>query len=164
MDNLWLLLGGDSPDSLELFNKACDILSVHIGDIASKSSVYASPPWGFAADTVFLNQALVFRTNKHPMQLLQICLDTEKKLGRTRQLAQEAYSSRSIDIDILYYGDKIINTAELQVPHPRLWQRRFALTPLCEINEDFRHPATGQSHKELLNNCPDTSEVTLCNH
>jgi 2-amino-4-hydroxy-6-hydroxymethyldihydropteridine diphosphokinase len=94
--------------------------------------------------------------------MLEVILDIEKELGRERQY--EGYSSRTIDIDILYYNENIFNLDHLVIPHPRLHKRRFTLMPLNEIASDYMHPIINRSNKELLENCEDVSEVNKFNN
>ena len=86
-------------------------------------------------------------------------LDIEKELGRVRHPEIEGYTSRLADLDILYFGNRIVLTDTLTVPHPRLHQRRFALLPLCEVAPQLVHPAFGFTQTELLRRCHDMSEV-----
>jgi 2-amino-4-hydroxy-6-hydroxymethyldihydropteridine diphosphokinase len=91
--------------------------------------------------------------------MLQQLLDIERVLGRIRHPEIQGYTSRPADLDILYYGDRIIDTATLTVPHPRLHLRRFALAPLCEVAPEYVHPVMQMTQIELLQQCPDNSIV-----
>ena len=123
------------------------------------SAAYESEPWGFEAEEWFLNRVIVLETELGPESLLAELLDIEKELGRVRHPEVEGYCSRTADLDILYYGDRVIQTPTLTVPHPRLHLRRFALLPLCDVMPDFVHPVFQMTQMELLQRCPDESMV-----
>lgn len=118
--------------------------------LVERSSAYITEPWGFEADEWFLNELLVVETELEPDDLMDTLLAIERTLGRIRHPEKTGYSSRTVDLDILYYGDQIINTEKVTVPHPRLHLRKFALMPLCEIIPDFLHPVFNLSQKQLL--------------
>lgn len=153
------ILGSNSGDKFRLMEQAVSLLSEEAGKITLASSYYETAPWGFECEEDFLNRVVVFETEICPESFLQTALDTEKRLGRTRPANGTRYTSRPIDIDILFYGTKIIDTPTLIVPHPRLELRNFVLTPLCEILPDFIHPVSHKSIQTLWEECPDKSEV-----
>ncbi len=123
------------------------------------SSAYESEPWGFEAKEWFLNRLIIVETELEPEEMMRQLLDIEAELGRVRHPEAEGYTSRTADLDILYYGSRIVLTDSLTIPHPRLHQRRFALLPLCEVAPQFVHPAFNFTQTELLRRCPDFSEV-----
>ena len=127
--------------------------------LAERSSAYTSEPWGFEADEWFLNVLLVVETELEPDDLMDTLLEIEKDLGRVRHPEKEGYSSRTVDLDILYYGNRIIRTEKVTAPHPKLHLRRFALLPMCELVPDFLHPEFNLSQKQLLDSCSDPSKV-----
>ena len=127
--------------------------------LAERSSAYTSEPWGFEADEWFLNVLLVVETELEPDDLMDTLLEIEKDLGRVRHPEKEGYSSRTVDLDILYYGNRIIRTEKVTAPHPKLHLRRFALLPMCELVPDFLHPEFNLSQKQLLDKCSDPSKV-----
>ena len=108
----------------------------------------------------FLNQALQISFRHPPEDLIRLCLETENKLGRIRT---EKYGPRTIDIDILYFHNKIISNRHLIIPHPRLHQRRFVLAPMVEIAPMFIHPLLKQTQEKLLENCQDPLPVRKLN-
>lgn len=118
--------------------------------LVERSSAYTTEPWGFEAEEWFLNELLVVETELEPDVLMDTLLEIEKELGRVRHPGQKGYSSRMVDLDILYYGDRIVNTEKVTIPHPLLHQRKFALMPLCEIIPDFLHPVFNVSQTQLL--------------
>jgi 2-amino-4-hydroxy-6-hydroxymethyldihydropteridine diphosphokinase len=126
------------------------------------SSLYESEPWGFSSDMWFLNRAVLLRTQIEAPLLLRSLLEIESSLGRIREHGGErciGYSSRTIDMDILLYGDLVLNTRDLQIPHPRLHERRFALMPMAEIAGNVIHPVLKKTIDELLRECSDNGLV-----
>ncbi|MCL2328834.1 MAG: 2-amino-4-hydroxy-6-hydroxymethyldihydropteridine diphosphokinase [Bacteroidetes bacterium] len=144
-----LLLGANLGNEETLFAQVRELCGQRIGTIAAQSKLYTSKAWGFEHKNLFYNQALVVHTQKNAHETLAECLAIETELGRTRsQLA--GYEARVIDIDIEYFNNDIIETPTLQVPHPLLHKRKFALIPLCEIIPDFVHPVLHKTQQELL--------------
>jgi len=145
------LLLGSNVGNRELFiHRAREAICRHCGQIITLSKIYETEPWGFEAETYFLNQALLIETRLSPIALLKQCLDTEEVLGRKRTSEAERYSSRNIDIDILFYDDIVCETPELTLPHPRLHLRKFALEPLAEVAPEWRHPVWGLTAKHFI--------------
>ncbi len=160
MQQVFLLLGSNQGNRLQLLSQAVELLQCHDIDIVIKSSVYESGPWGFSAGQHFLNQVLQIKTALPPQELLQKTQAVEEKLGRLRT-ASLGYTSRTMDVDILFYGNEIISTPALTVPHPRLHLRRFTLMPLAEIAPGFVHPVLKKTMRELLEECGDESSVVI---
>jgi len=150
-----LLLGSNLGDRKSLLAQARLHISRNCGKIVKVSKVYESPPWGFEANTSFLNQALLIDTPLPPETLLAYCLDMETLLGRIRADKATGYSSRCIDIDMLFYQDLIYQSPTLTLPHPRLHLRSFALVPLAAVAPDWKHPILGLTATEMLNNLAD---------
>lgn len=159
MEKCYVLFGSNMGDKSALFEQACAHINIRCGRVVCVSSAYESEPWGFEAEEWFLNRVIVVETELEPERLLSELLEIEKELGRVRYPEQSGYSSRTADLDILYYTDRIINTATLTVPHPRLHLRRFALVPLCEVAPDFVHPVFHKTQEELLQQCTDDGIV-----
>lgn len=157
MNSLFLLLGGNLGNKSLIFIKAHNILKKKLGKIIKKSSIYETEPWGFKAKNNFWNQALIIETPLPPKEILKITKETEMELGRIR--GEKRYTSRTIDIDILFLGNMIINEPILEIPHPRIINRKFVLIPLSEIAPYLIHPVFKKTINELLEECTDTLEV-----
>ena len=159
METCYILFGSNMGDKNGIFAQACLYINNRCGRIVRVSASYESEPWGFDAEEWFLNRVVVIETAMDPEDLLRELLDIERKLGRERHPEVEGYTSRTADLDILYYGSRVICTETLIVPHPRLYLRRFALLPLCEVAPDLMHPVFRLTQTELLERCPDMLAV-----
>lgn len=153
--DVYLSLGSNLGNRFELLQKALDALFECIGHVVKVSSVYETPAIGFNGDP-FLNIATHVRTLLSPNDVLAQILSIEKSLGRERNTTK-GYSSRPIDIDILFYDDLTLKTEALSVPHPHLEKRRFVLQPLYDIASDISHPKLSLSVLTLLEQCEDVS-------
>ena len=153
MDKLVILLGSNIGNKKVLLLRAKQLLEAQLGKCLQISSLYESEAWGFKSENTFLNQVLSFETKLNPKKVLQIGLEIEKELGRIKK--NGSYISRTIDVDILFYGDKIIDEIDLEIPHPRLHLRRFTLVPLAELMPNFVHPKLKKTINELLLSCQD---------
>ena len=159
MERCLILFGSNMGDKNKIYTQACLLINNRCGRIVAQSSAYESEPWGFEAKEWFLNRLIVVETELEPEAMMQQLLDIEAELGRVRHPEAGGYASRTADLDILYYGSRIVLTDSLTIPHPRLHQRRFALLPLCEVVPEFVHPAFNMTQTELLKRCFDFSEV-----
>ena len=159
METCYILFGSNLGDKNGIFDQACLYINNRCGHVVKVSAAYESEPWGFESEEWFLNRVIVLETLMTPENLLKELLEIERKLGRERHPEVEGYTSRTADLDILYYGQRVICTETLIVPHPRLHRRRFALLPMCEVAPDMIHPAFGRTQTELLEHCPDTLAV-----
>jgi 2-amino-4-hydroxy-6-hydroxymethyldihydropteridine diphosphokinase len=146
---VYLGLGSNQGDREQLMAQAIEMLSVALGAPVRLSSTIETEAWGFVSPNPFLNMVACFSTDVPPMELLQITEDVERRLGRRTKSVGGVYSDRPIDIDILFYGDRIISTERLTVPHPRLQERLFVLAPLAEISPRLMHPLLGKSVLQL---------------
>lgn len=156
MEAVYLLTGTNLGDRLDNLNKAREYVEQASGRIITCSSIYETAAWGKTDQPDFLNQVIELRTALNPEELLRSVLSIEKDLGRTRK---EKWGERIIDIDILYFGSRIVQSDTLLLPHPAIAQRRFVLTPLCEIAPAFVHPSMNKSNEQLLLMCADMLPV-----
>ena len=152
----YLLLGSNLGDRTALLQVARTQLATTVGKIIATSALYETAAWGREDQPAFLNQALAIRTNLSTDQLLVQCQAVERHAGRQRH---ERWGSRTLDVDILLFGDVVIDEPSLTVPHKRLAERRFALVPLTEIAGPLVHPQLGATISELLACCPDPLPV-----
>ena len=156
MKEVYLLLGSNLGDSKKKLSDALIIIEEKLGVVIRSSSLYQTAAWGKTDQPDFINQVVCLRTKLPPRQLLEQILVTESQLGRIRV---EKWSSRTIDIDILFYGDLIVQEKDLIIPHPFLHLRKFTLMPLCEINPELYHPVLKAKAIDLLNKLEDNLQV-----
>lgn len=161
MNEVLLLLGSNKGDRLNFLNLALD----RIDQISLKtpvvSHIYESEPWGFNSKTWFLNMAVSIQTDLSPLDLLDRLLEIESDLGRTRDPQATGYESREIDIDIILFGEIVLEWERLVIPHPRAHLRKFVLLPMSDIASDYTFPGSGKNICELLKDCSDKSDVQL---
>jgi len=152
----YLLLGSNIGDRAAHLEQAQRTLAATAGAVVAASAFYETAAWGVEDQPAFLNQVLAVRTFLAAPALLAACLATEQQAGRERI---RRWAARTLDVDILLYGDVVIDTPTLSVPHPALPGRRFALTPLAELAPQLVHPQLRQTISELLAACPDPLAV-----
>ena len=152
----YLLLGSNLGNRAALLAAARQELATTAGELVAESGLYETAAWGREDQPAFLNQALALRTRLRPEALLAACQAAEQHAGRQRL---EHWGSRTLDVDILLFGEEIIDTPTLVVPHPRLPERRFALVPLAEIAGTLPHPQLPETIDRLLHHCPDPLPV-----
>lgn len=157
MSVITILLGGNLGDRVEIMKKTINLLNRNLGILKNESAFYETEAWGFESDNLFLNKVVVFDTELNPKEALSVCQSVEQQLGRLRH--KERYSSRNIDVDILFFDNIILDSLSLTIPHPRIQLRRFVLKPLLELDPDYVHPVLNKSIRTLLNECTDTSMV-----
>jgi 2-amino-4-hydroxy-6-hydroxymethyldihydropteridine diphosphokinase len=157
MNKAYLSIGSNRGNRTTNLKKAVDLLSEWTGNVVSVSSLYETPPWKMDDDTDFINQVLLLETMLPAEELIDTIILIESMMGRQR--TSKKYEPRIIDIDILFFGDKIINTKELTVPHPLIQERKFVLEPMTEIAPQFLHPGFKKSIIQLRNECEDKSEI-----
>lgn len=160
MVDTYLLLGTNMGDRVSLLSGARSEIGREVGTISQLSAVYETAAWGHERQPSFLNQVVVVATPLQPLELLGRINGIEKAFGRQRAVK---WGPRPLDIDILFYGDRIIDEPTLQVPHPRLPDRRFALVPMQEIAPFFLHPQSRKSMTELLDETTDHLPVNHFN-
>jgi 2-amino-4-hydroxy-6-hydroxymethyldihydropteridine diphosphokinase len=147
MKTTYLSLGSNFGNREHLLGEALRLIESPGLHVARVSPVYETEPQEFKNQPWFLNLVAEVQTNLFPMQLLTRVRKIERKLGRKRTLDK---GPRSIDIDILLYGESVIDSPDLVVPHPRMTERRFVLQPLADLAPDLRHPVLRRTIKELL--------------
>lgn len=153
----YLLLGGNLGDRKKNLELAIQFLNKEAGKVVSISSIYETTAWGKVNQPDFLNQAIALSTNLSALELLDKALEIERKLGRIRK---EKWGERLIDIDLILFGNEVINIeGKLQIPHPHMQNRKFVMQPLAEIAPDINHPVLGISILEMAENTSDNLEV-----
>jgi 2-amino-4-hydroxy-6-hydroxymethyldihydropteridine diphosphokinase len=151
-------IGSNTGDRLDHLQSAIDAIHTQIGSIDQISRLYQTPALGFeGAD--FINGCLKVSTQLEASQVLDKLLVIEQHLGRIRH-DDGQYHSRTIDLDLLFFDSLISKSERLELPHPRLHERRFVLQPLADITSDFEHPILKQTISKLLENCEDDSVLT----
>lgn len=152
MKPVYLGLGSNVGDSETLLRSALDRLNGPDLKLLRVSSLYETEPVGLREQRWFLNLVAEFETDLFPKQLLHRIEKIERDLGRKRTVRN---GPRTIDIDILLYGNSVVSTEELEIPHPRYRDRRFTLAPLTELNPELRDPVTRRSMTEMLSALKD---------
>lgn len=155
---VFLGLGSNVGDREASLEQALRRLEARGFRITARSSLYLTEPVGGPTQDWFVNQVVQGATALSPETLLGACLAVEAELGRVRDVR---HGPRTIDIDLLLYGDDVVRTQHLTLPHPHLHERLFVLVPLVELDPGARHPLLGLTAAELLARCPDASRVLL---
>ncbi len=153
-----LITGGNIGDMATTLASALDMIAQKVGTVVACSQVHYTPSWGFESEQEFGNQVIVVDTELTASRLLETIWQIEKDNGRNRKIEAQTkkedqrYASRTLDIDILFYGDQTINNQDLIVPHRLMHEREFVLKPLAEVMPNYCHPFFGVSVARLLNN------------
>ncbi len=152
---VYLSLGSNKGDRIGYVQQAASLLGLDEKiSIVRSSAFYETEPWNMNTKTWFVNAVIEIKTSYTPADLLKICQDIEKKLGRTHKSGND-YQDRTIDIDILFYNKDIIKEENLEIPHKYVHLRAFNLVPMMELNADYIHPLLNKSivemHSELEN-------------
>ena len=153
-------LGSNMGDKKQNLNTAINEINRLAGDVICRSKIYETAPWGFEAPSSFLNMVIEIETILTPFELLALLLKIEAIMGRKR--IGVGYSSRPIDLDILFCDDLIISEPKLTIPHPLISERMFVLKPLNDICPTKKHPITHLTVSEMLDQCKDDGDIALC--
>ena len=156
MVSVFLSLGSNLGDREQYLKRGMESLVQHHVDVVTIAGIYETEPREVTHQPWFLNTAVQANTNLTPHELLEVCLTIEQENQRVRVSAK---SARTLDIDIIFYGDRILHQPGLTIPHPRFRERKFVLIPLAEIAPNLIDPITGKTVGDLLQQCTDTSEV-----
>jgi 2-amino-4-hydroxy-6-hydroxymethyldihydropteridine diphosphokinase len=156
MHTVYLSLGSNIGDRAEYLRQAMMQIETGGFEIKKHSSVYLTEPVELHEQNWFLNCVVETATKFEPHQVLDLIRKIEAKAGRQRLVRS---GPRTLDIDLLLFDAEIIHSSELEVPHPRMQERRFVLVPLCEFAPTLRHPVLQRTMAELLAECPDHSAV-----
>lgn len=150
--SIYIALGSNVGDRIANLGKAILLLAQHQQiTIRALSSIYETDPVGYLNQDAFYNMVIEVDSNLRAVELMRLCLDIEQQLGRVRTVVN---GPRTIDLDLLYYGEKVLEEDILTLPHPRLHERAFVLVPLTEIAPHFRHPTLLEENKMLLSRIP----------
>ena len=149
-DTIYLGLGTNQGNKEENIRGAIEELSHLLGAPTAVATIIETEPWGFQSDNSFLNTVVAFKSTLAPEEILKATQEIERRLGRTKKSIDGHYSDRPIDIDILLYGSRVIDSEQLTIPHPLLHRRLFVLQPLAQIAPGLIHPILGKSIAQLL--------------
>ncbi len=157
----YVSLGSNLGNRYDFFKNAINLIEKKIGRIIISSSIYETSSWGFKSKN-FLNACIGIETIKDPLKILDNLIEIEISLGRKRKIQKE-YQDRFIDLDLLFYDNKIINSKKIKLPHPRISLRKFILKPLSEIAGEKIHPISNKTIFKLLHECEDKNSVVKFN-
>ncbi len=158
MRTAYLHLGSNEKEPLKQLLKALGTIEEQIGHITAYSPFYKTEAWGNKDQNDFINMAITVSTEHDASSILKRTQLIETQMGR---VSKEKWSSRIIDIDIIFLNNEIINTSTLILPHPHMEQRNFVLIPMMDIAADYIHPVLNKTIEELYLSSPDTCEVIL---
>ncbi len=158
MATVYLSIGSNLGDRIKNMDAALEEINASVGRIERMSKIYETEPWGFDCPNWFLNMAIRIKTHFDPLGLLAKLKETEKHLKRQPKTT-EGYQSRTIDLDIIFYDNKIIELDVLTIPHKHMHKRNFVLFPMSDIAPDFIHPVLKKTIRELTENCKDETKI-----
>ncbi len=158
MNTAYLILGCNKGDKLNNLKHAFKLIGEKAGTIKKESDIFVTAAWGNTEQPDFYNQALCLQTFLSAEDLLKTLLSIEQILGRVRD--EKKWMERTMDIDILFFNNAIINTADLIIPHPFIQERNFVLVPMAQLEPRLIHPVLRKSIQTLLSECPDKLKIT----
>ncbi len=158
MSKVTILSGSNLDDRSFYLQQAIKLIRERVGVVTAQSSVYESEPWGYTSSNSFYNQLIVVETKFNPQDVLRQLQEIEHQLGRVRDRGKK-YIDRTLDLDILFYDDLVLNSEGLVIPHPEVANRRFVLVPLAELFPENIHPVLRKTFAQLLEFCPDKGNV-----
>lgn len=157
----YLCLGSNIGDKIGHIQQAVRLLTSNgMVTVVRTSALYETEPWGNKDLDWFVNGVIEVKTKLSPRELLELCKNTEMKMGRMPS-ASKKYEARKIDIDILFYGDLTIDEPDLKIPHEHLHERAFAIVPLLELIPDYEHPKYKKSLLQLHEDLETVDDVFL---
>lgn len=160
-NGIFVSLGSNLGERKDNLAKAKSLMKEAGLGISQQSSIYETEPWGDKKQPSYLNQVVQIATTLEPEKLMGVLLDIEQKMGRTRS-TESRYQARTIDLDLLFYHQRILKTGTLTLPHPALHERNFVLVPMMEIASMFNHPSLNLPIEELYLECRDETDVVQC--
>jgi 2-amino-4-hydroxy-6-hydroxymethyldihydropteridine diphosphokinase len=156
--NVYLSLGSNVGNRREQIVTATALISKRIGKVAKYSHFYETQPWGNTDQEPYVNQVIMINTYLDPRAMLEEIAKIEREMGRERK---EKWGPRTLDIDILFYGKRVIRDKGLEIPHPQLHKRAFVLVPMMELDAELEHPVLHMAIDQLYMDCEDNSEVVM---
>ncbi|MBR8703355.1 Bifunctional folate synthesis protein [Porphyromonas levii] len=149
-ERVYIALGSNIGNRASILAQAVGLLSERVGVVTVESKVVETEPVGFVSEHPFLNQVVAVDTELSPLEVLETTQNIERELGRWRKSVDGVYLDRTCDLDIILYGDRIMEEAFLTIPHKLFRERKFVLEPLAEIAPEVIDPVTGKRINELL--------------
>jgi len=156
MNKVYLLIGGNMGDRMANLAEAIHLINQEIGPIQITSSIYETAAWGNTNQPDFLNQSLMLHTSLDAETVMRQLLNIEIGMGRKRDIPM---GPRTIDLDIIYFNDLVIENELITIPHPKIAERKFVLMPLAEMAPQFLHPVLNKTNEALLKDCGDSLAV-----
>jgi len=158
MNSVIFSLGSNQGNKSNYLEKALEEIHLRIGKISKKSFIYETEPVGFESNDSFLNACIEVKTILNPNEILAITQQIEIENGRSVKTLS-GYTSRTLDIDIIFFNSLVLESETIQIPHPRYSERLFVLIPLCDIAPEWKDPTNTLTIKQLKDVCSDTSEM-----